>query len=337
MSKRKFEYNDINDRFNKQKKKKRYSFWNDLQVPEKIDTIQDLIIFAYTFKGEHINVDQIKAITPALLELDNMIGLHSAKKTVLDMIMHFSQHRHKKNIDYLHVIVAGPPGCGKTTFCRILGKILIGLNILSKNIFKIVKRSDFIGKYLGQTAPQTEKLIESCLGGVMFIDEAYSLGSKRVEGDSYAKEAADCLNQALSEHKDDFCCMLATYPDELEKTLFSLNQGMSRRFPWRIMLEEYTHSELFEIFKRMLKNINYTFSENAITSDFFKQYKKYFKYSGGDIETFITKCKFTHTRNTFGKKIDCVLTQQDIDQAFEEHKKLKATETVNDIPFGMYT
>jgi SpoVK/Ycf46/Vps4 family AAA+-type ATPase len=318
-----------------EKKKIKKNIVGILEPPKNITTIKDIIKFIYTYNGEYVNTDKLYNIIEPLIELDNMIGLTSCKRMVLDMIMYFSQNRHIKNTDYLHMVVSGPPGCGKTTFCKIMGKILSGLSILPKDTFIKIKRTDLIAKYLGQTAHKTENILQKCIGGVIFIDEAYSLAPKDNEKDSFSKEAIDYLNEFLSEHKDDVCCIIAGYEDELQNTFFSMNEGLKRRFPWKFIIEPYKGLELFEIFKNMLEKINYNIEENSIDKQFFEINKDVFNFYGGDIETFITKCKFIHTRNTFGEKINNILTRKDINEALIEHKKYKNIK-LQDVPFNMY-
>lgn len=321
--------------YRKRRRRNQY-MWKSMTPPESVENIKDLLVFAHTYKGNDIDVKKLISITDPLLELDGMVGLESTKKTILDMIMHFAQGRHKKNEDYLHMVVCGPPGCGKTSFCRILGKILSGLGVLSKNTFTNVNRTDLVAKYLGQTSHRTKSILEKCKGGVMFIDEAYQLAPRDNDRDSFSKESIDFLNQFLSEHKDDLACIIAGYEDELERTIFSMNDGLKRRFPWKFVIEPYTHDELFKIFLGMIKKINYHIEPGAIEADFFKENKDYFKFYGGDIETFITKCKFVHTRNTFGKLVNNIFSKKDIADALKDHKGRQKTHTQTLPSSGMY-
>jgi hypothetical protein len=169
---------------------------------------------------------------------------------------------YEKNKDMIHTVIEGPPGVGKTTLGYIIGEIYSNLDIIEqpKNTnktnqlkFKIVKRSDLVAKYLGQTSHRTQEVINSILGGVLFIDEAYSLGNNDVD-DSYSKECLDTLNQNLSEKKNQFLCIIAGYKNALEKNFFAYNEGLRRRFPFTYTIEEYTPNELKNIFLGMLED-----------------------------------------------------------------------------------
>lgn len=171
--------------------------------------------------------------------------------------------------------------------------------------FKIAKRSDLIGKYLGHTAAQTQKVIDSALGGVLFIDEAYSLGN--AEGrDSFAKECIDTINQNLTEKKNQLLVIIAGYEEALDTCFFSYNEGLNRRFPFRYTIESYTHQELAQIFIKMVSEINKepnfewtTDISNAKLDLFFKDNYKLFPNFGGDIETFLLSVKIQHGIRVF--------------------------------------
>jgi stage V sporulation protein K len=311
----------------RKKRKRDYSY--------DINNISDLITFTHTYRGRHVNIDLLANIIDPLLQLNDMIGLESVKRTILDMIMYYTQNYHLKNNDYLNIIICGSPGSGKTTIAHILTKILAGLHILNSDKITIVKRPDMIGQYLGQTSHIMKELLKKCQNGVMFIDEAYSLASQDERCDFFAKEALDYLNGFLSEHKSDIICIIAGYEKELEETFFAMNSGLKRRFPWKFVIEPYTAKELFAIFNIMLSTAGYTVQDNAINEDFFSVNKEYFTYGGGDIETFITKCKFVHCRLTFGGTKSLTFTKKVIQNALLEHKK-HCGHKKHELPIGMY-
>jgi len=234
----------------------------------------------------------------------------------------------------------GPPGSGKTSVAKIIAKIYQGLGVLSKTgPFKIAYRDDFIAGYLGQTAIKTQKLLKSCIGGVLFIDEVYALAPRDSDRDSFSKEALDTLTAFLSEHKSDFCCIAAGYENDIEKCFFGMNQGLKRRFPWIHKIEEYNPTELSHIFFKMVNEINWEISMTLKDmSEIINENKFYFKHAGGDIETFLSKCKMSHATRVIGldSTFRFVLTKEDILSGIELVKKHKKKKKENTIPMGLY-
>jgi ABC-type molybdenum transport system ATPase subunit/photorepair protein PhrA len=245
--KRKYIDNDTNNNSNKKSK--------------LLESLEDLISYIQNYNtGE--NKNKLNKILPSLIKLQKLTGMVSVKKTIVGHILYFLMN-YEKNQDMIHTVIEGPPGVGKTTLGYILGEIYSNLDIIEqpKNKtnqlkFKIVKRSDLVAKYLGQTSHRTQEVINSVLGGVLFIDEAYSLGNNDVD-DSYSKECLDTLNQNLSEKKNQFLCIIAGYKDALERNFFAYNEGLRRRFPFTYTIEEYTPNELKNIFIGMLDNSNW--------------------------------------------------------------------------------
>jgi SpoVK/Ycf46/Vps4 family AAA+-type ATPase len=213
------------------------------------------------------------------------------------------------------------------------------MGVLSRNgPFKIAHRDDFIAEYLGQTAIKTKKLLKSCLGGVLFIDEVYALAPVKSDRDSFAKEALDTLNSFLSEHKNDFCCIAAGYEDEIRKTFFAMNKGLERRFPWVHKIDKYSNKELAQIFMKMVKEIEWTvaFTENDV-AEVIERNPEMFKHYGGDIEVCISKIKMIHSRRVFslGKEHKFILTKEDLKNTIEYIKKHMKTEDTGPPP-GLY-
>lgn len=221
--------------------------------------------------------------------------------------------------DFMHTVIYGPPGSGKTEVAKIIGRIFSGLGILSKKTFKKVSRHDLVAGYLGQTAIKTKDIIKSSLGGVLFIDEAYSLGNSE-KRDSFAKECIDTLCEALSEHKSDWMVIIAGYEKELNECFFNSNEGLNSRFTWRFKLDSYKAVEMKEIFEKKIKEYNWTVAEDEkIQEDWFEARMDYFTTYGRDMETLFTKTKIAHSRRVFclPESVKTKITVKDLENGFK--------------------
>jgi hypothetical protein len=194
--------------------------------------------------------------------------------------------------------------------------------------FKIVKRSDLVGQYVGHTAIKTQKIINESFGGVLFIDEAYSLGGD----DVFSRECINTINQNLSEHCDKFVCIIAGYADALENNFFAFNSGLQRRFPFRYKIEKYNGIELSTILKKKIIDEKY-----SIDTEYEKQLdkyiennKEYFPNFGGDIETYFFHIKMMHAKRVFGKSIKLrnILIKDDFEKGLEKIKNNMKKEEV---------
>jgi SpoVK/Ycf46/Vps4 family AAA+-type ATPase len=316
------------------------------KAPE-VKSLTDLITLAKDYKiYKNIDTIMLWKILPHLEELNCLIGMEKLKESIFFQVIYYLQGLHLKNQndDYLHTAIFGESGSGKTQVAKIIGKLYQGMGILSPNgPFKIAYRDDFISGYLGQSAIKTRKLLSSCLGGVLFIDEAYSLGSgnsKSSDKDSFAREACDTLCAYLSENKHNFCCIIAGYEDEIVNRLFSTNRGLERRFAWKHTIDPYTSSQLCQIFMKLVSDMDWqTDLDEICISKIINDNKNLFKFNGGSIETFITQCKMAHSRRVFtlDKKYKYILTQNDIDEAMVFMKKNSKDEKHEDkIHLDMY-
>lgn len=299
-----------------------------LELAPKVSSIKDLIELAKKpVAYKNLDNRMLLDIRPHLEELDNLIGMESLKETIFYQVIYYLQMLHShSNEEYLHTIITGPPGTGKTTVAKIIGNLYKSMGVLSKNgIFKTASRSDFIGPYLGQTERNTTKLLESCIGGVLFIDELYALGAgKSSNGDSYSKAAIDTINLFLSEHKNDFCCIAAGYEDDIKKCFFSVNKGLERRFNWVHRIEKYTADNLTDIFIKMVDDIHWLVNvDKEKILELLKSNEKLFKHAGGDIETYITKCKMAHSKRVFclDNEHKFVLTIEDLEEGIKMIKE----------------
>jgi len=288
----------------------------------------------------NINIHKLHNIVEPLKELNNMIGLEKFKRSVIDQITYILTLDNKNETPMLNSCIYGPSGVGKTSVAQILGKIYASCGILSTNKFKIVKREDFVGEYLGSTAVKTKELLESCKGGVLFLDEAYSFGSSHSSGkDMFAKEAVDTLNVFLSENYKDFVFIIAGYEEDIKNCFFCINQGLERRFPYRYTIESYNYKELTEIFKKFIKEENYTLSvDDKSLEDFFMKHKESFPFFGGDVKIFLDKCKVYHSRRMIllDKNLWKKLTIEDIKESFIIYLEERQIKEIDKPHLSMY-
>jgi len=310
-----------------------------------INSIKDLIELGkgMTF---YKNIDTIMLwrITPHLEELNNLVGMQTLKDSIFYQILYYIQGMHVRNKsdEYLHTILIGPPGTGKTTVAHIIAKIYQAMDILSTTgPFKIAHRDDFVAGYLGQSAIKTQKLLNSCLGGVLFIDEVYALGPGQDDKDSFSKEAIDTLCSFLSEHTNDFCCIAAGYEKDIQKCFFAVNDGLESRFQWKHKIEEYTPTELTDIFVSKVKNINWEIGvDKNVISEIIEKNKDIFVSAGRDIVNVISKCKMSHARRviSLGKEHKFILNIEDLEKGIEMFKKVREVSkpSLSSPPVGMY-
>ena len=283
----------------------------NIHIDVSIETLKDLIKLCDDYPVRpnikyNINMKAIHKIKGPLIDLDSMIGMNNLKNSILDQILYFIQDLHKcvnkDGKDFMHTVIYGPPGTGKTEVAKIMGKIFSKMGVLPKSIFKKATRADLIAGYLGQTALKTKDLIKECLGGVLFIDEAYALGNSE-KRDSFAKECIDTLCEALSDNKENLMVIIAGYEKELKKCFFDYNQGLDSRFTWRFRTTDYTPGEVKAIFEKKVEDAKWIIKE-PLPESWFKKNKDYFKFFGRDMETLFAKTKIAHGRRIFGKKAE---------------------------------
>jgi len=358
MTKRKTDNNQNNTNTNKKPNNE------IIYIKHQIESIDDLIYLGKQYvhgKKYNINLEKLYKLVPVLTKLQKVIGMDSVKKNITNQIIYFIQGFQDKNSDMLHTVIQGPPGVGKTMLGAIIGEIYYTLDIIEQipieqnNIdnsnnpnnasiccdlhsdtdedfnndpvnfkFIIAKRSDLIGKYLGHTAAKTQEVINKALGGVLFIDEAYSLGNP--EGrDSYSKECIDTINQNLTEKKNQLLVIIAGYQEALETCFFNYNEGLRRRFPFVYTIEKYSNIEMSCILQKMIKDLGVDWEiicDTKIVDNFFEKNYELFPNFAGDIETLIFSIKIEHAKRVFceyDSNIRKKITNLDIENAFKTY------------------
>lgn len=206
-----------------------------------------------------------RTLDDLISELNNLIGLENVKSKVNDLIAYQKvqvlrkKHGLHTQKGTLHMAFTGNPGTGKTTVARIVGYVYKQLGLLSKGHFIEVSRTDLIAGYQGQTALKVKKVIEEAKGGVLFIDEAYSI-TENDHSDSYGRECLTELTKALEDYRDDLVVIVAGYSEPMNH-FFSSNPGLKSRFNTFIEFPDYSANELFEMFEKLCKSNDYILSE----------------------------------------------------------------------------
>ncbi|NLZ94114.1 MAG: AAA family ATPase [Firmicutes bacterium] len=199
-------------------------------------------------------------------ELEQLVGLGKVKELVkeirayVEICRRREQFRLRNDSLVLHMIFKGNPGTGKTTVARILGKMLAELKVLPKGHLIEVERADLVGEYIGHTAQKCREQLKKAMGGILFIDEAYSLA--RGGEKDFGKEAIDTLVKAMEDHKNDIILILAGYEREMEKFLRT-NPGLRSRFPIHLQFPDYSCEELLEIAHKMVAERQYKLTIGA--------------------------------------------------------------------------
>lgn len=224
--------------------------------PKKVNSLNNC-------REERESIQQIREINR---EIESLVGLVRVKK-LINEIQAFIAIQAKRVEEQLateplvlHMIFKGNPGSGKTTIARLIARLFKEMGVLQKGHLVEVERADLVGEYIGHTAQKTREHIRRALGGVMFIDEAYSLirGGER----DFGKESIDALVRGMEEHKNEFVLILAGYRDEMDRFIRS-NPGLKSRFPIIIDFPDYTLEELMKIADLMLDRKQYCLSSEA--------------------------------------------------------------------------
>ncbi|MEH7115554.1 stage V sporulation protein K [Neobacillus niacini] len=230
---------------------KRKSLTKELPVPQVVPK---------EIPPEHAALKEIED------ELGTLVGMEEMKRMIKEIYAWIFVNKKREDMGLkarkqaLHMMFKGNPGTGKTTVARLIGRLFLKMNVLSKGHLIEAERADLVGEYIGHTAQKTRDLIKKAQGGILFIDEAYSLG--RGGEKDFGKEAIDTLVKHMEDKQHEFILILAGYSREMDYFL-TLNPGLHSRFPLVIDFPNYTIDQLMEISSRMLEEREYSLSHEA--------------------------------------------------------------------------
>ncbi len=210
--------------------------------------------------------EQARRVEAVLAELDALVGLAAVKRMVREIraFVQVQQQRAQAGLlsrqTALHMAFTGHPGTGKTTVARLLGRLLKEIEVLPRGHMVEVERADLVGEYIGHTAQRTREVVRRAVGGVLFLDEAYSLA--RGGEKDFGRECIDGLVRSMEEHRDELVVILAGYPREMD-WLVDQNPGLRSRIAIWIHFPDYSPAELVEISRRMLERWQYRLAPEA--------------------------------------------------------------------------
>lgn len=228
---------------------------------------RDSLVQKISFNKQVPDYEQNKSIDEIFEELDNLVGLEKVKKMLRELVDLITLKEKSKDIlniksINLHMVFLGNPGTGKTTVARIISKILYNLKYIKQDKLLEVTSKDLVAEYVGQTSIKTANVVQKALGGVLFIDEAYSLASGKGEGNSFNEEAVATLIQAMENNRDNLVVIFAGYTKEMQDFL-NLNSGIVSRIGYTVEFQDYTVDELWQIFNQMMTKAGFIVSKEA--------------------------------------------------------------------------
>lgn len=289
-----------------------------LSFPEYRDKLCEKILFNKKIP----EYEKEKSMEEIFEELNNLVGLTKVKQVLQDLVSLIELKDKTKNDlkiknTNLHMVFLGNPGTGKTTVARIVAQILYNLKYIKQNKLVEASSKDLVAEYVGQTAPKTMAVIEKAMGGVLFIDEAYSLASGSGQGNSYNEEAIATLIQAMENYRDDLVVIFAGYSKEMQDFL-NMNSGIVSRIGYTLEFEDYSEEELLQIFQSMMKKSGFEVTNEAFDEVLLviKKYKNTENFGNARfVRNLYEKTIIKHASNTKGKKTKKILktiTKEDI-------------------------
>lgn len=277
------------------------------------------------------------SVNEVLAQLDDLVGLDEVKRFLKLQAANIVQEQRKAlrkgSLPYVpkdHYMFLGNPGTGKTTVARMMGKILKSLGILATDEVTEVGRKQLVGRFQGDTAPMTTDTVMRAMGGILFIDEAYTLVNG--EGDTFGRECVDTLVPLLENNKGKFVCIVAGYTEAM-KSFLSANDGLQSRFSKKIIFEDYTPEQLTEIFRRIAAKNEFRLDPEADTraqEAFQEIYANRDSRFGnardvGNLFEHVRNChnmRLLYSESSSSEEQDCTITLQDMEEGYEEMKRM---------------
>ena len=278
---------------------------NSLPYPEYRDKLCEKILFTKQIP----EIAKEKTMEEIFEELNALVGLDKVKNMLHDLV-DLIELKNKtkddlkiKNIN-LHMVFLGNPGTGKTTVARIVAEMLYNLKYIKQNKLIEASSKDLVAEYVGQTAPKTNAVVQKALGGVLFIDEAYSLASGQGQGNSFNEEAIATLIQAMENYRDDLVVIFAGYTREMQDFL-NANSGIVSRIGYTVEFEDYTQEQLIQIFNQMMEKSGFVVTKEAQNKvrEIIEEYKGTKNFGNARfVRNIYEKSIVKHASNTKGKK-----------------------------------
>jgi SpoVK/Ycf46/Vps4 family AAA+-type ATPase len=285
-------------------------------------------------------------IYKTLKALQDMVGMHDIKQQLVKMIKLKCQGDSLGQNEIDHVAIAGPPGCGKTAVAEHIARIYSQMGDLNNDRIVRGNKANMVSKWLGDTAPAVEKLIDQAAGGTLILDEAYELGKRNASSDNADVATNDCMNtlnrrltEACTDPSKRFLCIVIGYERELEENFFSFNKGLRRRFVWYFRIGKYSPRDMRDITDRLMRKRKLVCGEDAMPPDWFADKMKDFPYWGGSCQVLIDKIVMVHGERVFGlaRADKGAFTREDVEGGFAVYKQYSGKDAGGDghLPWGV--
>lgn len=277
-------------------------------------------------KGEYIE-DTTSDLETYIQELNNLIGLENTKKTLFEIINYLQVAKKRDDIACLNMCFLGNPGTGKTTVAKLIGKILSSIHVFNTSApFVETSREKLVGKFVGHTEEKVLETINNAIGGVLFIDEAYSLISD--DSRDYGAKVIDVLVNQMDIHKHDLCVIFAGYKEEMLEFL-AMNPGLESRVPFKIEFEDYNEYELLDILKNFIKGSKLNLEDNIdeILLTHFKEVRKTKNFGNARyVRNFIERLKIKQANRLINENSNDLykFTKQDLKNTIKSMRKIKS-------------